>query len=54
MKSWSDVMLFISKHHLPFNVIRFNMSLRGVLINIETGETLANTLSDAVKYLKTN
>ena len=51
MKTWSDVKLFITKHQLPFNVIRFNMSLGGLLINIDTGETVADTVKAASEFL---
>ena len=51
MKTWSDVMSFISKHELPFNVLRFNMSIGGLLINIDTGETVADTVKAASEFL---
>ena len=51
MKTWSDVKSFISKHELPFNVLRFHMSIGGLLINIDTGETVADTVESAANYL---
>lgn len=51
MKTWSDVMSFILKHQLPYNVIRFNMSLRGCMIDVASGATLAETVTDAALYL---
>ena len=52
MKTWTEVKLFIDLHHLPMNVFRFNVSLRGCLIDLATGKTLADSLQAATAYLK--
>ena len=52
VKTWTEVKLFIDLHHLPMNVFRFNMSLRGCLIDLATGKTLADSLQAATAYLK--
>lgn len=33
IKTWGDVAQFVDAHALPFKVIRFNMSNRGVLVD---------------------
>lgn len=52
MKTWEDVISFISKHQLPYKVERFNMSLRGALVSTFDGQAVAYTIKDAAKYLR--
>jgi hypothetical protein len=51
MNSWADVQSVIRLRNLPYTVIRFNMSLAGCLIDTASGETLADTVKDAARYL---
>jgi hypothetical protein len=51
VKSWGEVRAFIALHKLPYTVIQWNMSLRGCLVDTASGETLADTVKDAAKYL---
>lgn len=49
MKSWADVVTFIDKHQLPLKVERFNISLRGCLVSLSTGDAIAYTVKDAAR-----
>jgi len=52
VKTWSDVQSFITKHDLPFNVIRFNMSLRGVLVDSISDESIAYDFRTAQEIVR--
>jgi hypothetical protein len=52
LKSWGDAVKLIEHYNLSFEVIRFNMILRGVLVGKNTGDTVANTFKDAVPFLR--
>jgi hypothetical protein len=52
MNSWESVQRYVDLHSLPYKVIRFNMSLRGVLVSTWNGETVANSIREAVQYFK--
>ena len=52
MKTWGAIQAFIAKHSLPYKVIRWNMSLRGCLVDTFTHETVAYSVKDAAKWLK--
>ncbi len=52
MKTWPDVQKFIDANDLPYKVVRFNMSLYGVLIDTFDQSTVADTVKTAEKYLK--
>lgn len=52
MRTWADVQRFIELHSLPYKVQRFNMSLRGVLIDTFTNLAVAYSVKDAAKHLK--
>ncbi len=49
--TWSKVQSFIDKHSLPYKVERFNMSLRGVLVDTFTKDAVEYTASDAMRFL---
>lgn len=50
MKTWADVQRFITKHDLPYSIIR--LSLEGQLIDTFSGETVADTVKDAERVLR--
>lgn len=49
--TWAKVQAFIDKHSLPYRVERFNMSLRGVLVDAFTKDAVEYTASDAMRFL---
>ena len=51
MKTWADIQAFIAKHSLSYRVMRWNMSLRGCLIN-DFDNAVAYTVKDAERYLR--
>jgi len=54
MKTWGDVQAFCEKHSLPYRVMRWNLSMRGCLIDSYNGSAVAYTVRDAAKWLKGN
>ena len=52
MRTWKQVSAFIAKHSLPYRVERFNMSLRGALVDTFTGRAVAYSVRDAAKHLR--
>jgi hypothetical protein len=52
LKTWEDAVKLIEHYNLAFEVIQFNMSLRGVLVGKITGDPVANTFNDAVPFLR--
>lgn len=50
--TWAQVQKFINVHSLPYSVQRFNMSLRGCLVDAWSGEAVANTARLAMAHLK--
>jgi hypothetical protein len=52
MKTWSDVQTFIDAHSLPYKVIRWNMSLRGVLVDALTNDSVMHTVKDAATFIQ--
>ena len=51
MKTWSDVQAFATKHSLPYKVQRFNMSLAGVLVDVDTDCAVAYTVKESADFL---
>jgi hypothetical protein len=44
IQSWGDLAQFIELRSLPYKVVRFNMSSRGVLVDTIASETAADNL----------
>lgn len=53
MRTWGAIQAFIDRHGLPYRVERWNMSLRGCLIN-DFDNAVAYTVKDAERYLRGN
>lgn len=49
--TWAKVQQFIDHHALPYKVQRFNMSIRGVLVDTFTGDAVEYTAKDAMIFL---
>lgn len=54
MRSWGDVATVIVQKGLPYKVIRWNMSLRGCLVETVTDQVVAVTVKDSAKLIKRN
>lgn len=52
MRTWVEVQAFVTKHDLPYKVLRFNMSRAGVLVDTFTDQSVANTVREARRLLK--
>jgi len=50
--TWAKVQEFINKHSLPYKVERYNMSLRGTLIDRDTKDAVCYTVKDATDFLR--
>lgn len=51
--TWHKIQQYIAKHQLPYKVVRWNMSLRGVLVNLTNDQAVASNARDAWRYLYT-
>lgn len=52
MKSWLDIDRFIRKHSLPYEIMGWNMTTHRILVCRWSNQTVANNLSEAIKFMK--